>query len=87
MQRRGDQLPTTTTTAERVMSSPQFARGVADVRAGRGFPRDYDTWKDKTWSYERGRAWAMTAGSMPLKRNGKLSPEALIHFSWSGDIL
>ena len=45
---------------ERIMSSPKFALGVADVRAGRSFPANYDKWGkgDDVRGYERGRMWA-----------------------------
>jgi len=47
-----EQIETVPTTAQRVMSHPRFAQGVADVRSGKGFPADYDTWaeRDQTWS-------------------------------------
>jgi hypothetical protein len=53
------QLPTVTVSIEKIMALPWFAQGVADARAKRPFPRDYDTWahEDKSWSYERGRFW------------------------------
>jgi hypothetical protein len=60
------------------MSDPKFALGVADVRANRGYPADYDTWKDDCWAYERGRQWAQIAPrSLPLKIKGRLNPQAL----------
>jgi hypothetical protein len=77
-----DQIPTTPTTAAWIMSQPQFALGVADVRSGRGFRLAYDTWgTDAAWCYERGRQWArLTPTSVALKRNGKITPEAVAWF-------
>ena len=56
------------------MGTPEFADGVADARAGRPIRADYDEWSetDRTWSYERGRQWAvLTPHKVALKRNGK----------------
>jgi hypothetical protein len=52
------------------MSSLKFALGVADVRAGRSFPANYDDWGkgDDVWGYERGRMWA------------RLTPRRAAHF-------
>jgi hypothetical protein len=63
-----------------IMSDPLFARGVADVRAGRGFPSDYDTWvrDDKPWCYERGRQWAqVTPRYVKLMKDGSVTTEAI----------
>src|SRR5262249_54965373 len=76
--RDGDQIPTGPVTLREIMSDPKFARGVADARAGRGYPPPYDTWEDRNWAYERGRQWAQIAPrGLPLKINGKLNPQAL----------
>ena len=77
-----DQIPTIPTTAAWIMSQPQFALGVADARAGWGFHPAYDTWgTDAQWQYERGRQWArLTPTSVALKRNGKISAQALAWF-------
>ncbi len=40
--RHEQQVPTLGASIERIMSSPKFALGVADVRAGRSFPANYD---------------------------------------------
>jgi hypothetical protein len=74
-----DQLPTVPVTIREIMSDPRFARGVADVRAGRGYSADYDTWATNSqWAYERGRQWARLAPrNLPLKINGELNPLAL----------
>lgn len=80
--RDGDQLPTRVVTLEQIMSDPKFAQGVADVRAGRGYPADYDLWKETNdrWAYSRGRQWATaTPRSVALKVNGKISTQAV---SW-----
>jgi hypothetical protein len=86
--REGQQVPTILATVEQIMSSPYFARGVADVRAGRGYCADYDTWghSNNRWDYERGRQWAAVAPrSVALKRNGRLTTEAM---GWyDGDII
>ena len=78
--RPGAQIPTRRTTLREIMSDPKFALGVADARAGRGYPPTYDTWADTNdrWTYERGRQWAQIAPhGLPLKINGKLNPQAL----------
>jgi hypothetical protein len=76
------QVPTSGTTIEEVMSSPYFALGVADQRAGRGHRSAFATWGiDDQWNYERGRAWAVLAPrSVALKLDGKLNPKALVYF-------
>ena len=42
--RKGEQVPVRSVTVQEIMPCPYFALGVADVRAGRGFRADYDTW-------------------------------------------
>jgi hypothetical protein len=76
------QVPTTPTSIVSVMSSPYFALGVADQRAGRAYRSAYATWRiNDQWNYERGRAWAISAPrSVELHRNGKLSPTAIKWF-------
>ena len=72
--RKGDQVPTRVVTADEIMSSPEFALGVADARAGRGYHPDYDGWanSNRCWNYERGRQWAQIAPcTVVLKRNGQ----------------
>jgi hypothetical protein len=84
--RDGDQIPTRLVTRQEIMSDPKFALGVADARARRGYPADYDAWEDDRWAYERGRQWAQIAPrSLPLKINGKLNPQALL--CYGNDIL
>jgi hypothetical protein len=78
--RDGAQVPTRPTTIDEIMSSPKFALGVADVRAGRGIRPDYDLWghDNDRWNYERGRQWATLAPrDVPLKIAGKLNPRAV----------
>jgi hypothetical protein len=77
------QVKTVPTTIETIMAAAEFARGVVDVRTGRGFPRDFDAWShtDNWWSYERGRAWAtLVPRHVPLKRDGKVTREAIRWF-------
>jgi hypothetical protein len=73
------QIPNSWTTVEEIMSSPYFALGVADQRAGRGFHGAYATWRtNDQWDYERGRAWAVSAPrSVALRHGDKLNPVAL----------
>jgi hypothetical protein len=74
------QVPTYPTTAREIMGSPAFAFGVSDVRAGRGYRADYETWSDTNdrWNYERGRQWARHAPrTVAFKRNGQITDEAV----------
>ncbi len=79
--RDGDQIPTYPVTIRQIMSTPEFALGVADARGGRRYPRDYDqdVWvTNQQWDYERGRQWgAGTPRHVPHLRGGKVSAEAL----------
>lgn len=79
------QVPTVPTTIQAVMSNTTFERGVNDLRAGRGFPHDYDTWSgiDDCWDYERGRQWArLVPRHVKLKdHNGKVTTQALRLFA------
>jgi hypothetical protein len=77
--RDGDQLPVVGVPLEMIMGSSKFAQGVADVRAGRGYPDDYDCWEDTNdrWDYSRGRQWATAAPrNLALKVNGNVSQQA-----------
>jgi len=78
------QVPTRPTTLEKIMSSPEFALGAIDARAGRGYRNAYATWSgNRQWDYERGRQWAAQAPrAVALKRNGKVTAEAR---RWFGD--
>jgi hypothetical protein len=78
--RDGDQIPTRPVTLREIMSDPKFALGVADARAGRGYPTSYDNWKDTNdrWAYSRGRQWAQVAPrNLPLKIRGEINSQAL----------
>jgi hypothetical protein len=83
------QVPTRPATIREIMERPEFALGVADARADRGYPVDYDSWAhtNDAWSYERGRQWATIAPrSVPLRTNGTITAAAV---RWYGraDIL
>jgi hypothetical protein len=68
------QVPERTLSLQSIMRSAAFARGVADVRAGR--PPRFDT--EDNWEYERGRQWAIAAPpTMPLKIGCRLNPDAI----------
>jgi hypothetical protein len=77
------QIKTVPTTIQAIMQTGTFALGVADVRAGRPFHRDADLWHpNDAWAYERGRLWATLAPrEIPLKRNGKITSEALAWYA------
>ena len=86
--KRDEQVPTRGVTIISVMSTPKFALGVADVRAGRPIRPDYETWDvDPQWDYERGRQWASVAPRTVALKNskGRITPEALRWFV-RGDI-
>lgn len=80
--REGDQVPTRPITIREIMASTEFARGVNDARAHRGYPHDFDDWAaNDCWSYERGRQWASLAPrGMPLKRNGQITALAMAYY-------
>lgn len=88
-ERSEEQVATHDVSAAWIMRRPTFALGVADARAGRRYHRDYDLWDTNgQWGYERGRAWALlTPRNVPLRRNGKLNPEALLWFMRHDDII
>jgi hypothetical protein len=76
------QVWTQPTTIAKIMRSPAFARGVAEVRAGR--PPQFDAENDPLWAYERGRQWAVAAPpTMPLMIGHRLNPQAIKLFKWS----
>ncbi len=75
------------------MRTADFARGVADRRAGKSPDYDADvfcqddgddaaiTATNAAWAYERGRQWACLAPlSMPLRVKGKLNRKAIALF-------
>ena len=60
------------------MRHPNFARGFADIRAGRPFDPDID---DDLWAYERGRLLGAIAPlSMQLFNGKALNPKAVALF-------
>jgi hypothetical protein len=80
--RKVEQEPTQPTSIHWIMSQPTFTLGAADARAGRRYHADYDLWNiNGQWNYERGRQWASLAPrNVPLKRNGRVTREALKYF-------
>src|SRR5262245_2739600 len=87
--REGAQVPTRPTTICQIMASPEFALGVADARAGRPYRDGYQTWRpNNQWAYERGRCWArLVPTSVVLKRNGKITDEAIKWFERVGQYI
>jgi hypothetical protein len=68
----------TTSVFSWIMSRRKFMLGVEDLRAGRDFHPDYDSWSEDQWSYEQGRLWAAVAPrDMPVKIHGKVNPKAV----------
>jgi hypothetical protein len=56
-----------------IVASKEFARGVAEARAGLPFNPDIDS-----WNYERGRCFGCIAPlNMPLRKGRELNPKAL----------
>ena len=73
------QIETTVCSPLRVMQHPNFARGLADIRAGRAFA---DEVQDDLWAYERGREYgAIAPRSMPLFDGKHISLKALRLFA------
>jgi len=70
--RDGDQIPPRWATVVEIMGGPMFELGVADVRAGRGYPPGYDLWEDTNdrWNYECGPPMG-TAGAAPRQSQGR----------------
>ncbi len=78
-----EQIATTRCSPVEVMQHPNFARGLADIRAGRAFA---DTVEDNLWSYERGRLFgAIAPRSMPLFEGRHISLQALRLFAAAVD--
>jgi hypothetical protein len=77
-----EQISTTWTAIQWIMSDPAFEFGVRDIRAGRPFPGDFDDWDtNRQWNYERGRAFAkLVPRSVVLRRGGRLTQEAIDWF-------
>ena len=66
------QIPMRRTTAEKILSHPNAARGLSEVRHGRPF--DW-TIEDRFWAYERGRQLAyLVPTDMPLMIEGRVNP-------------
>ena len=85
--RSGKQVPTRPVSIQEIMGQPQFMLGVADVRAGRPYHKDYDVWNTNgQWGYERGRMWAALApADVPLRLNGRINPDAARY--WRREII
>ena len=67
------QVPTWGVSIETVMSTPEFKRGLDDVRNGVAFD-----WRIDEWEYERGRLFGFIAPpDMPLRIADKLNPKAI----------
>jgi hypothetical protein len=75
MSRPRKQADTYACSVNSIMATRAFARGVAEVRAGR--PPDFDR-NNWDWEYERGRQWATVAPKdMPLKIGRSLNLAAI----------
>ena len=73
------QVETEPVSLRSIMGSADFARGVADVRAGRPPRFDLDS-----WDYERGRQWAIAAPTtMPVKVGRRINPKAILIYARS----
>jgi hypothetical protein len=70
---------TTPASTRWILSQPTFERRLADARANRGFPQEYDLWDtNDQWNYERGRHLAVVApANVPLRIKGKINPRAI----------
>jgi hypothetical protein len=77
---RPEQIETVNCSPVAIMRHPHFARGLADVRAGRPFDPDI---VDDYWAYERGRQFGTLAPpSMPLLNGkGAINPKAALLFA------
>lgn len=73
------QVPTRPITIRAIMSSPEFARGLDEVRRGLPLNPDIDRCDANSyWDYERGRAFgAIAPPAMPLRIGDEINPEAL----------
>jgi hypothetical protein len=63
-----EQILTFPCSAKDVMRHPTFARGLDDIRTGRGFSADVE---DDFWAYERGRLFGAIAPLSLSLFNGK----------------
>jgi hypothetical protein len=85
-----EQIPTIPVSDLEIMTSRWFALGVADGRANRPFPADYDAWsaQDRLWSYERGRLWGRAVPrSVQLKSGGRVTAQAIAWFKRLGPLI
>jgi hypothetical protein len=82
-----EQVPTKPVSVRWLMSAPAFERGVRDARAGKPYPASFNDWEtNECWGYERGRQWAVRVPtSVVLKRNGRVTTEAVQWFVRLGD--
>lgn len=81
------------TTADKVIASHYFTRGIKDFLAGKGFDKDYEKWayirgkgnNNAQLEYERGRQFAAaTNGDIPTKigpGNKRVNPRAASAFA------
>jgi hypothetical protein len=70
-----EQVRTSRCSLEAIMSHPNFARGLDDIRNGRPFDTRIE---DEFWAYERGRQFGAIAPlSTPLKQGAALNPAAV----------
>jgi hypothetical protein len=77
------QVRTSRTTTQRIMRHRHFARGLADIRAGRPLDADVD---DNLWAYERGRLFGAIAPlSMSLFNGKELNQKAVALFDAACD--
>jgi hypothetical protein len=84
MHRRKEQVPLESSSTSTIMRRAEFARGLAEVRAGRA--PDYDAHDDLLWAYERGRQFGRVAPlNMPLRFRGRLNPKAVALFDAASD--
>jgi hypothetical protein len=74
-----EQIKTVPVTWKEIMRKPEFAMGVADMRACKRYRHDYDCWDTNTqWNYERGRLFGRLAPrDMTLKSGRQINPKAI----------
>ena len=69
---RVEQADTHDVSTYEIVTHPEFARGLDEVRAGLPFNPD-----NNDWDYERGRCFGFIAPlDMPLRIGGRLEPES-----------
>jgi hypothetical protein len=82
-----EQVPTKRVSIRSIMSSPSFARGFNDVRAGVPFDWRYGAGPNAraSWDYERGRLLAHIAPiNMPLRIGAQLNPKLVALYKAAG---